>query len=74
MVIEMDTIKLKTNDGIDEEVELIFTVDKGKKKYLLYKKDNEIYASYLLNDELHNDLTEDEYKMLEKLYGVNYDK
>ena len=66
-----DIIKVKTSDGIEEEVELILSVDKNDKKYILYRnKDNEIYASYLLksDDLLHNDLTDEEYEMLETIY------
>ncbi len=74
-----DIIAVKNSEGIEEEVELILTLDKGKKKYIVYSnKDNEIFASYLLDDDkLHNDLTEEEYKMLEELLkkGANsYDK
>ncbi len=74
-----DIIKLNA-DGKEEEVELVLVVSKGNKKYLLYKNsENEMYASYILeNDEtLHNNLTDAEYEMLEKLYlkGANvYDK
>ena len=69
--MENDIITVTTNDGKEEQVELILTVSKGKKKYLLYKDTKEkIYASYMIgnDDKLHNDLTEEEYKMLEDLY------
>ena len=69
-------ISVMTNEGIVEQVELVLSIDKGKKKYILYKNnDNEIFASYLIDEDnlLHNDLTEEEYDMLEKLYqeGAN---
>ena len=66
-----DTIIVKNQDGVDEEVELVLTVDKKEKKYLLYRdKNNELYASYIIegDDLLHNDLTDEEYDMLEKIY------
>ena len=66
-----DTIIVKNQDGVDEEVELFLTVDKKEKKYLLYRdKNNELYASYIIegDDLLHNDLTDEEYDMLEKIY------
>ena len=66
-----DTIIVKNQDGLDEEVELVLTVDKKEKKYLLYRdKNNELYASYIIegDDLLHNDLTDEEYDMLEKIY------
>jgi uncharacterized protein YrzB (UPF0473 family) len=75
-----DIIVLKNEDGKDEKVELILTTDVNNKKYLLYKNSkNEIFASYILegSDKLYNDLTEDEYSMLENLYKKgfeNYDK
>ena len=68
---EKDTIIVKNQDGIDEEVELVLTVDKKEKKYLLYRdKNDELFASYIVDgdDLLHNDLTDEEYDMLEKIY------
>ena len=68
---EKDTIIVKNQDGIDEEVELVLTVDKKEKKYLLYRdKNDELFASYIVDgdDLLHDDLTDEEYDMLEKIY------
>ena len=75
-----DIIILKNEDGIDEEVELILTANRNKKKYLLYKNSkDEIFASYILegDNKLYNNLTDKEYNMLESLYrkGLEiYDK
>ncbi len=69
--MDKDIIKVKNINGIEEEVELVLVVNKNNKKYLLYRnKDNELFASYILNnsDKLYNDLTEEEYDMLEKIY------
>ena len=69
--MDNDTIIVKDKDGNDEEVELILSINKNDKEYLLYRnKENEIYASYLLkdSDELHNDLTDEEFNMLEAIY------
>lgn len=69
--MDKDIIKVKNINGIEEEVELVLVVNKNNKKYLLYRnKDNEMFASYVLKDDesLHNDLTEEEYDMLEKIY------
>ena len=80
MVDKRDILVLKTKDGTEEEVELILTANIDKKKYLLYKnKQNEIFASYILHngDTLYNDLTDEEYNMLENLYRKGnevYDK
>ena len=68
---EKDTIIVKNQDGIEEEVELVLTVEKKEKKYLLYRdKNDELFASYIIDgdDLLHNDLTDEEYDMLEKIY------
>ena len=68
---EKDTIIVKNQDGIEEEVELVLTVEKKEKKYLLYRdKNDELFASYIVDgdDLLHNDLTDEEYDMLEKIY------
>lgn len=72
----MDTMTVINDKGKQEVVELILTVSKGKKKYLLYQNSNkEIYASYILDndDKLYNDLTDDEYKMLEDIYKQGLD-
>lgn len=75
-----DIIKIKNKDGVEEQVELILTANLNNKKYLLYKdNNNEIYASYITKEDdiLHNDLTDEEYNMLEKLYRKGneiYDK
>ena len=81
-MVEENKILVTTEDGKEEVVELVLSVDKGDKKYLLYiDANNEMYASYILNSKddnlLHNDLTEDEYEMLESLYNKGhriYDK
>ena len=65
-----DFITIKNKDGIDEQVELVLTANKNDKKYLLYRNNNnEVFASYITKEDdiLHNDLTEEEYAMLEKL-------
>ena len=73
-------ITLKNKNGVEEKVELILAVSKKNKQYLLYKNNKgEIFASYVLDsdDILHNDLSDEEYDMLEKIYakGVSiYDK
>ena len=75
-MMENDTIIVKNSDGQEEQVELILTARKNDKEYLLYRnKDNEIFASYILNDsdELHNDLTDEEYNMLEAVYRKGSD-
>ena len=75
-----DIIKIKNKEGVEEQVELILTANLNNKKYLLYKdNNNEIYASYITKEDdiLHNDLTDEEYNMLEKLYRKGneiYDK
>lgn len=74
--MEKDIIIMKTADGQDEEVELVLTVNHNKKKYILYRnKENEIYASYMLDndDTLYNDLTDEEYVMLESVYKKGSD-
>ena len=48
-----------------------FSFPKKEKKYLLYRdKNDELYASYIIDgdDLLHNDLTDEEYDMLKKIY------
>jgi uncharacterized protein YrzB (UPF0473 family) len=65
-----DYITVKTSDGKEEQVELVLTANKNNKKYLLYRNsNNELFASYITNEDdiLHNDLSEEEYNMLEKL-------
>ena len=74
-----DLITMTKEDGTQEQVELVLTVDKNNKHYILYKdKENNLFASYYLEDDtLHNDLTDEEYDMLESIYrkGVDiYDK
>ena len=78
----MDKLIVKDLNGKEVEVELILTVNQNNKKYLLYRTDvGQIYASYIYNnvdDEiLHNDLSEEEFVMLENIYkkGIEvYDK
>jgi len=65
-----DFIIVKNKNGRDEQVELVLTVNKNNKKYLLYRNNNnELFASYITNEDdiLHNNLSNDEYTMLEKL-------
>ena len=75
---EKDFIRVKNKDGIEEAVEVVLTIHQNNKEYLLYRnKNNELFASYVYDDEetFHNDLTDEEYDMLEKIYrGVNNDK
>ncbi len=75
---EKDFIRVKNKDGIEEAVEVVLTIHQNNKEYLLYRnKNNELFSSYLYDNEetLHNDLTDEEYDMLEKIYrGVNNDK
>ncbi len=75
---EKDFIRVKNKDGIEEMVEVVLTIHQNNKEYLLYRnKNNELFASYVYDNEetLHNDLTDEEYDMLEKIYrGVNNDK
>jgi len=68
----MDKIILKDMNGNDVEVELILTANVKNKRYLLYRNDDgDIFASYIYTDKddnkLYNDLTDDEYKMLDNL-------
>ena len=67
---ERDTMILTNYDGTKEEVELILYITKGTKNYILYKnKNKEMYASYITeNNILHNDLTDEEYDMIEDIY------
>ncbi len=75
-----DYITIINNEGKEEQVELVLTANIDKKKYLLYKNNNEeVFASYMINgdDTLYNDLTDEEYEMLENLYAKGqeeYDK
>lgn len=71
-----DFITVIDDEGKEEQVELILTANIDKKKYLLYKNNQgEVLASYMFNDDdtLHNDLTEEEYEMLENLYAKGQD-
>ncbi len=77
-MIKEDKLIFETKDGKKEEVELILTYKKDNKMYLLYlDPEQQIYASYIyLNSDdetLHNDLTEEEYQMLESLYAKGRD-
>ena len=75
---EKDIIRVKNKDGIEEAVEVVLTIHQNNKEYLLYRnKNNELFASYVYDneEELNNNLTDEEYDMLEKIYrGVNNDK
>lgn len=70
-----DYITVIDDEGKEEQVELILTANINKKKYLLYRNNQgEVLASYMLDDDtLHNDLTDEEYEMLENLYAKGQD-
>ena len=74
---EKDIIRVKNKDGVYEEVEVVLTVHQNNKEYLLYRNNkSELFASYVFDDEeeLNNNLTDEEYDMLEKIYrGVSND-
>lgn len=68
----MDKIIVKDINGNNVEVELILTANVKNKRYLLYRNDDgDIFASYIYTDrddeKLYNDLTDDEYTMLDNL-------
>lgn len=80
--VAMDNIIVEDINGNNVEVELILTANVKNKKYLLYRNDDGyIFASYIFtdsdDDKLYNNLTDEEYLMLEKLYKKGkelYDK
>lgn len=72
----MDIIRVYDKDGIEKEMEVCFICNENNKHYIVYRDLNKenYYASYYktkdgeILPELYNDLTDEEYSMLEKLY------
>ena len=72
----MDLIELENENGKIEKFEICLVSKTKDKHYIVYRSldGNEYYASYykvengLINNHLYNDLTDEEYKMLERLY------
>lgn len=72
----MDTIELIDKNGNKNNYEVCLLCNKNNKHYIVYRSldGKEYYASYykikdgVILPELYNDLTNEEYKMLEKLY------
>lgn len=80
----MDKIKVYDEIGQEVEKEVILLFELNEKSYVLFRDiegtNKKIYASYFYADEtdndvinLHNDLTEDEYYMLEQIYKEGRD-
>lgn len=75
----MDKIYVYDELGNEEEKEVVLLLETIEKNYILYKdinsKNKKIYASYFYKDDLeeevlklNNNLTEEEYKLLEEAY------
>jgi uncharacterized protein YrzB (UPF0473 family) len=81
----MDKIKVYDEAGQEVEKEVVLLFEFKEKNYILFKDIEgdvkKIYASYFYADEmeddvitLHNDLTEEEYTLLEGVYKEGRDK
>ena len=81
----MDTIKVYNEAGQEEIKEVVLLFELQEKNYVLFKDiegdKQKIYASYFYADEmdddvinLRNDLTEEEYTLLEGVYKEGREK
>lgn len=80
----MDTIIAYDENGNASEKEVILILNAEDKNYIMYRDisgiQKNIYASYFYGDidnenlQLYNNLTEDEYQMLEDVYRKEYEE
>ena len=75
----MNKIRVYDEVGKEVEKEIVLLLESNEKSYVLFKdiegNNKKIYASYFFSDEsdddvvnLHNDLSNEEFSMLEKAY------